>query len=46
MVGVLIETGLGRIPADSVPDIITSGERNKVGLIADPCGLYLEEITF
>jgi tRNA pseudouridine38-40 synthase len=46
MVGALIEAGLGRIAPDSIPDILASGERNRIGLIAEPNGLYLEEIQF
>lgn len=46
MVGALIEVGLGRIQPDSIQDILASGERNRIGMIAEPNGLFLEEIQF
>lgn len=46
MVGTLIEIGLGRLKASSIPDILGSKERSQAGYIADSCGLYLEHINF
>jgi tRNA pseudouridine38-40 synthase len=46
MVGSLIEVGLGKIQADSIPDIIDSGVRKNTGRMAEPWGLYLERIEY
>mgnify|MGYP000559922750 CR=1 FL=1 len=46
IVGTLIEVGLGRLDAQSIPEIIASRERRKAGYVADACGLYLEDIEF
>lgn len=46
IVGTLIEVGLGAIIAESIPNIISSKERNQTGRIAEGTGLYLEKITF
>lgn len=46
MVGTLIEVGLDNVPAENIPAIIGSKERNQAGYIADACGLYLETIRF
>ena len=44
--GTLIEVGLGKLDAGTIPDIINSRDRSRVGFIADACGLYLEKITY
>jgi tRNA pseudouridine38-40 synthase len=46
IVGTMIEVGLGRLDADSIPAILESKERKKAGYIAEACGLYLERIGF
>ena len=46
IVGTLIEVGLGETDAENIPEIINSKERNRVGCIADACGLYLEKVEF
>jgi tRNA pseudouridine38-40 synthase len=46
MVGILTEVGLGRLAADDIPTIIHSKERSHVNYMADPGGLYLEQISF
>lgn len=44
--GTLVDTGVGRIPADSLPQIIASGERSRAGHTAPPQGLYMAEVFF
>lgn len=46
MVGTLIDVGLGEIGAESIPDVLNLKERNRVGCLADACGLYLEKVEF
>jgi tRNA pseudouridine38-40 synthase len=44
--GTILEAGMGRIPADSVGDIIESRERKRAGRTLPACGLTLEEVLF
>ncbi len=44
--GTMIEVGLGKLDADSIPAVLESKERKQAGYIADACGLYLEKIDF
>jgi len=46
IVGTLIEVGLGEIDAGNIPSIIDSKERIQTGRMADPAGLYLENVDF
>ena len=44
--GTILEAGMGKIPADSVGDIIESRERKRAGRTLPACGLTLEEVLF
>ena len=44
--GTLLEVGMGRIPADSVGEIIDSRDRQRAGRTLPACGLTLEEVYF
>mgnify|MGYP005847279467 CR=1 FL=1 len=44
--GTLIEVGLGRISAGSVPGIIVGRDRKMAGKTAPACGLYLVEVYY
>jgi tRNA pseudouridine38-40 synthase len=44
--GTLIDIGRGRIPHNTVPDIILSKDRNRAGKTAPACGLCLERIYY
>lgn len=44
--GTVIEVGLGRISAGSVPGIIESRDRKMAGKTAPACGLYLVEVYY
>lgn len=46
IVGTLIEVGLGEKKAEVIPGIIESKSRNETGMMAEACGLYLEEINY
>lgn len=46
IVGTLIEVGLGEIVAAKIPSILESKERVQTGRMADPAGLYLENVDF
>lgn len=46
MIGMLIEVGSGKIPADHIPEVLHAKERNQAGYLADACGLYLEKINY
>lgn len=44
--GTLIDIGRGRIPADSISDIIASKDRERAGHTAPPMGLCLEKVYY
>jgi len=44
--GTLIEVGRGRIPPDSVPQILASRDRARAGPTAPSCGLTLERVAY
>ncbi len=44
--GTVLEAGMGRIPADSVGEIIESRDRQRAGKTLPACGLTLEEVYF
>jgi tRNA pseudouridine38-40 synthase len=46
MVGTLLLVGRGKIPSDSIRDIILSQDRKQAGPTAPPHGLYLVKVTF
>lgn len=44
--GTLLYVGIGKIDADSIPDVIKSCDRTRAGITAEPQGLYLKEILY
>lgn len=46
MAGTLLYVNNGRIIADSIPEIINSGDRTKAGITAIPDGLYLNKVYY
>ena len=42
----ILEAGMGRIPADSVGEIIESRDRKNAGRTLPACGLTLEEVFY
>ena len=44
--GTLVEVGLGKIAADSIPDILKAKDRTKAGRTAPAAGLFLEQVLF
>lgn len=46
IVGTLVETGRGKMPVDSVPEIIASKDRRLAGPTAPPQGLFLEKVNY
>ncbi len=46
MVGTLTDITLGRINAESLPQIIESLDRNRAGITAPPQGLYLNRVFY
>ena len=44
--GTLIDVGRGKIPYDSIPDIIDSKDRNRAGKTAGASGLCLEKVYY
>lgn len=46
MTGTVYYAGIGKIPADSIPDIIASKDRKRAGITAPAHGLYLSEVHY
>lgn len=46
MVGTLIDISSGKLLPDSIPEIISSLDRDRAGFTAKPEGLYLNKITY
>lgn len=46
MVGILIEIGLGKLPAGEVPELLKEGDRSRIHILAEACGLMLEKIEY
>lgn len=44
--GTLVDTGMGRISAADMPDIIEARDRRRAGHTAPPYGLYLAEVYY
>ncbi|MBQ5334006.1 MAG: tRNA pseudouridine(38-40) synthase TruA [Oscillospiraceae bacterium] len=44
--GTLMEVSEGRISPEELPDIIESRDRNRAGITAKPCGLYLNRVFY
>lgn len=46
LVGTLVEVGMGRRAADSMPALLASGDRTRAGRTAPPQGLCLDEVFY
>lgn len=46
MVGTLLDISSGKIPPNSINEIILWGDRDKAGITAKPQGLYLNKVTY
>ena len=46
LTGTLVEVGLGRRSADSIPALVQSRDRTRAGRTAPPQGLFLEEVFY
>jgi len=46
MVGALLQVGLGQLAAQDIAQLLASGERSGVTILADACGLYLERVEY
>jgi len=46
MVGTLYYVGIGKLPAEEIPEILLSGDRKRAGKTMPPEGLYLKEVRY
>ena len=46
LVGTVLDAGLGEIDVKSIPDIIASGDRERIGRAVDPKGLFLTDVKY
>ena len=46
LVGTILDVGLGELSAEELPEIILSGDRERIGRAVDPKGLFLADVTY
>lgn len=46
LVGTMLDVGLGELTAEELPDIIASGDRERIGRAVDPKGLFLTDVKY
>ena len=46
MTGTLLDVGIGKLPPESLAEIIASGDRERAGQTAPPHGLYLAKVFY
>lgn len=46
MVGTILDVGLGELEAGKLPDIIASGDRERIGRAVEPKGLFLADVKY
>ena len=46
LVGTVLSVGLGELTAEEIPDIIASGDRERIGRVVDPKGLFLADVKY
>lgn len=46
LVGTMLSVGLGELTAEEIPDIIASGDRERIGRAVDPKGLFLADVRY
>ena len=46
IVGTLVDVGRGKIPPDSMPEVLASGDRGQAGRKAPPQGLFLVSVRY
>lgn len=44
--GTLVDVGMGKIPAENIPEIIAGGDRSKAGKTLSPSGLFLMKVEY
>ena len=46
LVGTILDAGLGELSPEDIPDIIASGDRERIGRAVDPKGLFLADVKY
>jgi len=46
LVGTILDTGLGELKVEELPDIIASGDREKIGRAVETKGLFLADVKY
>jgi len=46
LVGTILDAGLGELSPEEIPDIIASGNREKIGRAVEPKGLFLADVKY
>ena len=46
LVGTILDVGLGELALEDIPDIIASGDRERIGRAVEPKGLFLADVKY
>jgi len=46
LVGTILDVGLGELAAGDIPDILASGDRERIGRAVEPKGLFLADVKY
>ena len=46
LVGTILDAGLGELALEDIPDIIASGDRERIGRAVEPKGLFLSDVKY
>ena len=46
LVGTILDVGLGELALEDIPDIIASGDRERIGRAVEPKGLFLSDVKY
>lgn len=46
LVGTILDAGLGELSVEELPDILASGDRERIGRVVEPKGLFLADVKY
>ncbi len=46
LVGTILDAGLGELTPEEIPDIIATGDRERIGRVVEPKGLFLADVKY
>lgn len=46
LVGTILDAGLGELLVEELPEILASGDRERIGRVVEPRGLFLADVKY